>query len=562
MINTEKLSVREHAKIFTPYCDNENMQIKSVFESNYLDHMSNLNLNLNSSHTHTLTTLACAVPPNITQDLISQFCEKGVSMVMVGFNELSNEECQKMIYEIRQGVFKYSVKNNQIPYSLAIVLNLEGNQIITGSIIRTKVNQTTLELPTNNYVYITNDEEYKDKCTPERIYINTDIKQIKENDPIFLDYGKIELIVTKVETEELQCKIKRGGLIGSKRVVLIPGIPIPTLLTEEDENRIRIGIRQKVDVILIPGVRNAAFINRVKDFVRCEKGQDIDLYAKIDNSVGFDNINEIIPNADGIFLDLPNLSMEIGHEKIFIAQKIILSKCNIMGKAAVTHGAFLSSMEFTTIPSNAEVNNVINTVLDGTDAIYLDVTLRTNYQVFCLHYLSFICRQGESAIWEQHLFNELNHKSKPKIDPAQAISIGCVEVSLKCNATAIIVISTSGLSARNIARYRPRCPIIAITKLSKASRKLSVWRNLTIIRYLSKKINCLRNKKFKCSVICEFLHSSNETNWSTDIEIRTNFAINFGKKKGILKNGDLILLMCGNKQGIGFTNTMKILYVN
>ncbi|XP_050440040.1 pyruvate kinase-like [Adelges cooleyi] len=532
---------KEEDYFLVSFCNNDNStETKATFENNYLDHMSNLKTNSTPSP-HTLTTMACAVSSSITKEVVAKFCERGVSMIVVWFNELSNKECQKMIFEIRQGVFNYSLKINRIPYSLAIVLNLEGQKIFTGNILKTQPNQSTIRLSTNEYVYVTNDVQYREMCSPDRIYVGAEnIMRLKQGDPIYLDYGKIELVVQKVGEDRLHCLIKRGEVLGSKRVVHIPGIPIPAVLTEDDEERVRTAIQHKIDVILIPGVRDAAFVNRIKDFVRLEKGLDIDFYAKIDNSIGLENIDEILPIVDGVFLDLPSLSMEIGHDKIFIAQKIILSKCNIVGKPTITHGSFLSSMENMSIPSSSEVNDVINTVLDVTDAIYLDVTVRSSFQVHCIEYLSHVCRRAESAIWEQQLFNELNHKSKPKVDPAHAFSIGCVEVSLKCYAKAIVVISTSGLSARTIARYRPRCPIIAIIKQGKAARKLSVWRNLITVHFLT----------------------AQEMEWSKDIEARTKFAMSLGKTKGILKNGDLVIQMCGNKQGVGFTNTMRLLHVN
>lgn len=147
----------------------------------------------------------------------------------------------------------------------------------------------------------------------------------------------------------MYCVIKRGGLLGSQKVVHIPNIPIGMKeLTLQDEENIRIGIKLKVDVIMIPGVRDAEFFNSVKHFVgkfsyfkdifnstyisfiAQENGNDIDLYAKIDNSIGLENIDEIISVADGVFLHCPNLSMEIGCDRICMAQKKILSKCIIV----------------------------------------------------------------------------------------------------------------------------------------------------------------------------------------------------------------------------------------
>ncbi|CAI6353367.1 unnamed protein product [Macrosiphum euphorbiae] len=441
-------------------CHDNEMQMKASFEDNYLDYMSNLKIE-SSPSPNTLTTIACGIQHNVTRSLIKEFCESGASMVIFDFNGLSFEQSRKMVYEIRQGVFNYSLKkNNRVPYSMTLVLDLEGSCITTGSIFHTTTTQRLIELSTNSHVYVTNDVEYKFKCTEDRIYVNSDIiLRLKINDRIYLDYGKIELAVIRVDEDEVYCVIKRGEFLGSKKVVHVPGVPVgSTALTKLDEEKIRTGIQLKVDVILVPGVRNSVFFDSVRKFVGTERGRDISLYAKIDNTVGLENMDDIIPGVDGVFLNRPNLSMEVGHDKIFLAQKIVLSKCNL---------------------------------------------------------------------------------SKPKIDPTQAISIGCVEVSFKCHAAAIIVITTSGLSARYIARYRPRCPVLAVVRHGKSARKLSVWRNIIALQYIGPIENVFK-----------------------DIENRTRFAMDFGRRKGILHQRDLVLHMSYSKQSMGFANTMSVFYVS
>ncbi|XP_025198002.1 pyruvate kinase-like [Melanaphis sacchari] len=543
MDSTNIPKVEESCIVYSwePCYDNE-MQMKASFEDNYLDHLSNLKIESNPSQ-NTLTTIACGVSLNVTKRIIEELCERGVSMVIFDFNDLSFEQSQKMVLEIRQGIFNYSLKkNNQIPYSMTLVLDLEGSCITTGSIFHTTPKKCLIELSSNAHVYVTNDVEYKFKCTEDRIYVNSDfILRLKTNDRIYLDYGKIELAVIRVDENEVYCEIKRGGFLGSEKAVHMPRTPIGlTALSKLDEKNIRTAIKLKVDVILIPGVRNSAFFNHVREFVYTERGGNISLYAKIDNTVGLENFDDILPVVDGVFLNRPNLSMEIGYDKIFLAQKIILSKCNVAGKPTITYGQYLSSMEVGTIPTNAEVNDLISTVMDGTDCIYLDVTMRSANKSHCIHYASSLCRQGEATVWEQQLFTELNKKSKPKIDPAHAISIGCVEVSLKCHAAAIIVITMSGLSARLVARYRPRCPVLAIVRHGNSARRLSVWRNIIALQYIDPIENI----------------------WSKEIENRTRFAMDFGKRKGILNQGDLVLHMSCSKENTGFANTMSVFYVS
>ncbi|XP_060844178.1 pyruvate kinase-like [Rhopalosiphum padi] len=542
MDSTNKSYTENPCIVPQEYCYSNEMKKKASFKDNYLDHLSNLKIGSNPSQ-NTLTTIACGVQPNVTKSLIEEYCQSGASMVIFDFNGLSFEQSRKMLLEIRQGVFNYShKKNNQVPYSMTLVLDLGGSCITTGRIFHTTPTQHLIELSTNAHVYVTNNVEYKFKCTVDRIYVNSDmILRLKTNDRIYLDYGKIELAVIRVENNEAYCVVKRGECLGSEKKVHMQGIPIgSTALSKLDEEKIRTGILLKVDVILVPGVRNSLFFDHVRKFVGTERGGDISLYAKIDNSVGLENIDDILPCVDGVFLNRPNLSMEVGHDKIFLVQKIILSKCNIVGKPTITYGEYLNSMEIGTIPSSAEVNDLINTVMDGTDCIYLDITMRSANKLHCIQYASSLCRQGEATIWENQLFNELNKKSKPKINPAHAVSIGCVEVSFKCNAAAIIVITTSGLSAGVVARYRPKCPVLAIVRHGKSARKLSVWRNVIALQYID----------------------PIEKNWSKEIENRTRFAIDFGKRNNILHHGDLVLHMSCSKQNAGFANTMKLLYVS
>ncbi|KAL0101546.1 hypothetical protein PUN28_018991 [Cardiocondyla obscurior] len=152
-----------------------------------------------------------------------------------------------------------------------------------------------------------------------------------------------------------------------------------------------------------------------------------------------------------------------------------------------------------------------------------------------------ICKEAEAAIWQTQIFHDLTSKALPPIDATHAVAIASVEASVKCLASAIIVITTSGRSAHLIAKYRPRCPIIAVTRFHQVARQAHLYRGILPLYYGD---------------------AAPLADWIKDVDVRVQYGLNFGKSRGFIKTGDSVIVVTGWRQGSGFTNTLRIVSVD
>jgi pyruvate kinase len=297
---------------------------------------------------------------------------------------------------------------------------------------------------------------------------------VKKGDCIFLADGTLELKVKEFTSTDIICRVVRGGKLTSHQGVNIPNISmdIPSL-TEKDYQDILFGIKNKVDFIGLSFIRRAEDVLKVRKILKENKAEEISLIAKIEKKEAVDNLKEIIEASDGIMVARGDLGVEIPLENVPLVQKNIIKKCNFVGKPVITATQMLMSMMSNPRPSRAEVTDVANAILDGTDAIMLsEETAVGNYPLEAVETMNKIALRIEKAIDYEKILSERSISVKPT--NADAISHATCQVALDLKVKAIVTFTFSGSTARMVSRYRPPVPIIAASTQDSTVKKLTL----------------------------------------------------------------------------------------
>ena len=384
----------------------------------------------------------------------------GMNVARLNFSHGSHEDHLKVIHSVR----KLST-NLQAP--VTILQDLQGPKIRVG-----KFKNGSIEIKTGEVVTVT-----IRKILGEPGLIPSDFEELPQScqvgTRILLDDGLLELKVLKVDSEDVQCEVLYGGILKDRKGMNIPGGQLTVdCMTPKDLEDLEFGIKNNVDYIALSFVRQAKDIRQLREIIESRQSQ-ARIVAKIEMLEALENLEEIVRLSDVVMVARGDLAVEVGQSQLPGVQKRIIKLCNQLGKPVITATQMLDSMVENPRPTRAEITDVANAVIDGTDAVMLSAESASGkYPFRCIrtmHDIIIEVERNENNYYKINLDNEY-------LSIAGAIGASASLTALKTHATAIVCLTTTGKTANIISGYRPKARILAVTDNLATLNKLEiVW---------------------------------------------------------------------------------------
>ncbi len=412
------------------------------------------------------TKIVCTIgPASESPEILEQLIDAGMNVARLNFSHGNHEEHKKRIETIRN----VAEKKGKV---VGILLDTKGPEIRTHA-----MENGQLELVAGQKIDISM-SEIEGNHNAFSVSYDKLIEDVHKGSVILLDDGLIQLEVTGKDEEQglIHTLIVNSGTLKNKKGVNVPGVSVQLPgMTEKDAEDILFGIEQGVDFIAASFVRRASDVMEIRSLLERKNGSDLQIIPKIENQEGVDNIDEILNISDGLMVARGDLGVEIPAEEVPLVQKKLIEKCNQAGKPVITATQMLDSMQRNPRPTRAEASDVANAILDGSDAIMLSgETAAGLYPVESVQTMDRIANTTEAAIDYRAVVSTRRREKHGNMTESIGQAAAYTAINLKVKA--VLAPTESGNTARMIAKYRPGCPIIAVTSSEACSRKLSlVW---------------------------------------------------------------------------------------
>jgi pyruvate kinase len=420
------------------------------------------------------------------------------------------------------------------------MLDTKGPEIRTGFF---KDGATKISLTKGETIVLTSDYDYKGDHTKLACSYTKLASSVGVGQTILIADGSLVLTVLSIDvgTGEVSCHIENNAIIGERKNMNLPGVVVdlPTLTDKDVDDIVNWGMKYQVDYIAASFVRKASDVTRIRE-VLGEQGKGIKIICKIENQEGMENYDEILKVTDGIMVARGDLGMEIPSQKVFLAQKMMIRSANIAGKPVVTATQMLESMIQNPRPTRAECSDVANAVLDGTDCVMLSgETANGEHPVAAVQIMAQTCVEAEGAQNTNLLYQAVRSSTLQVIghlSTSESIASSAVKTSIDVNAVAIIVMSESGMTATQVAKFRPGRPIIVVTN------------NPTVAR------QCCGLLRAATAKLIDNFAPENMDRVVPDVldELQTS---------GRAQRGDAVVVVTGTIHQRGATNLMRVHYV-
>lgn len=466
------------------------------------------------------TKIVCTIgPKSESVELLCSLLNAGMNMMRLNFSHGDFEEHGQRIINFREAQKKTGIR-------AALLLDTKGPEI------------RTMKLEDGKDVSITTGQEFvitTDKTVignKERVAVTYEgfPKDLKVGDTVLIDDGLLAFTVAEINGNEVKCIAQNNGDLGEHKGVNLPNVAVNLpALAEKDIEDLKFGCAHDIDYVAASFIRKADDVREVRRVLDENGGNRIKIISKIENREGLDNFEEILEESDGIMVARGDLGVEIAVELVPIAQKMMIKRCNEVGKVVITATQMLDSMIKNPRPTRAEVNDVANAILDGTDCVMLSgETAKGKYPVQAVQIMSKVAEEVDPLVKVER------DLAKCKSTITSAVARGTGDISRELGAKVIAVATQSGRAVRDMRRYFPTAEILGITNDEKTANQMTIIRGA--IPYYVKDI---------CS-----------------IEKFFEIAESASKELNLVKTGDIMVSTCGESVfKKGTTNSVKVLEI-
>lgn len=468
------------------------------------------------------TKIVCTIgPASETEEMLTSLAKEGMNVVRFNFSHDVHENHLRRMNVVRK-------VSEETGINLSILLDTKGPEIRCADMLDGGVH-----FDEGDIVKIGFDANYMGNKTRFCLLVPEVHNDVKVDDYILIDDGKVRLTVIDKDETDLICRVENPGMIKTRKGVNIPNVVLSMdFLSEKDEKDVRFGAQNNVDYIAASFVRRPADVLDIRRVLEDEGRGDIQIIVKIENQEGVDNIESILEVADGVMVARGDLGVEVASHLVPIYQKRIISIANKLGKPVITATHMLESMMSTPRPTRAEANDVANAVLDGTDAIMLSgETAVGAYPTEAVKTMFNISTAMEDIFPFRDRLDMSIASSNATTQDSIGMSIAetCLNMA---DVDAVIAFTQSGSTARRISKYRPIVPVLAVTFDRQVQRSLALhWGVIPI-------------------------YSEVQNQMTNDDELASKIAKDYG-----IKAGRKVIISAGYPSGIGATNFMKIIEV-
>ena len=440
----------------------------------------------------------------------------GMDVARLNFSHGSHDDHARSIQLLRETAEKEG-------RTICILQDLQGPKIRTGNL----KGHTPVTLKSKSRVTITPRDI---DGTPELISttFKTLAKEVKPGARILLSDGLIELRVARLRSNDVECDVINGGVLGEHKGINLPGIALSIpALTGKDREDLEFGLDEGVDMVALSFVRSASDVNTVKEIVAA-RGKDIPVIAKLEKPQAIEQLDHIFAVADGVMVARGDLGVEMPPEKVPVIQKHVINQSALWRKPVITATQMLESMIENPRPTRAEASDVANAVFDGTDAVMLSAETASGlYPREAVAMMARIVIEAESSMLDSPL---PRRRERRRLSIAETICESIAHAAEDLHMSAIAVFTESGTTARLISKYRPKSGIHAFTHRVGVCNRMNLYWGVHPIW-----------QREQCST--EDMVATAETRLLREHRV---------------ENGDVIGVVAGTQMSTGSTNFMRL----